>query len=183
MFSTGGFILIVIKLIIPPPLVFGRGVFRALLFGFFFIGAIIMASMIFNSFWDDLSRGNIDADTDTFYMMLITSAGVAAANKDTWTKRSDVTAYDVAAGGGYSAGGQAVACTVTKVTASDQETYVFATTTWAASTITAYGAVVYKRRGGADTADELVYMHDFGGVKSSSSGNFVVNASTITLQN
>lgn len=141
-----------------------------------------MASMIFNSFWDDLSRGNIDADTDTFYMMLISSAGVSAANKDTWTKRSDVTAYDVT-GTNYSAGGKAVACTVSKVTASDTETYVFATTTWATSTITAYGAVVYKRRGGADTADELVYMHDFGGVKTSSAGDFTVNASTITLQN
>lgn len=141
-----------------------------------------MASMVFNSFWDDLSRGNIDADTDTFYMMLITTAGVAAANKDTWLKRSSVTAYDVT-GTNYSAGGKAVTCTVNKDTSTDRETYTFAITTWATSTITAGGAVVYKRRGGADTADELVYLHDFAGDKSSSSGDFTVNSSVITLQN
>lgn len=141
-----------------------------------------MASFVFNSFWDDLSRSNIDADTDTFYMMLITTAGVAAANKDSWVKRSSVTSYDVT-GSGYTAGGKAVTCTVTKVTANDTETYVFAQTVWTTSSITAGGAVVYKRRGGADTADELVYLHDFAGDKTSSSGDFTVNSSTITLNN
>lgn len=141
-----------------------------------------MASMVFNSWWDDLSRGNIDADGDTFYMMLITSAGVAAANKDTWLKRSSVTAYEVS-GSGYAAGGKAVVCTVAKDTVNDRETFTFAITTWTTSTITAGGAVVYKHRGGADTADELVYVHDFGVDKISSAGDFMVSASVITLQN
>lgn len=141
-----------------------------------------MASFVFNSFWDDLSRGNIDADTDTFYMQLISTAGVAAANKDSWVKRSSVTSYEVS-GTGYTAGGQSVALTLTKVTANDTETYGFAQTVWGSSSITAGGAVVYKHRGGADTADELVYLHDFAGDKTSSSGDFTVNASTITLDN
>ena len=45
-------------------------------------------------------------------------------------------------------------------------------------------AVVYKRRGGASSADELVAYLDFGGDVTSTSGPFAVTVSTpITLQN
>jgi len=139
-----------------------------------------MASFIFNSFWDDLSRGNIDMDTDTFYALLVTSG--YTANKDTHVKRSDVS-NEVSAGSGYSTGGAATTVTVTKDTANDRETYGFAQVDWTTATITAAGAVIYKHRGGASSADELVAYIDAGGNVTSTAATFSLTASTITLQN
>jgi hypothetical protein len=81
-----------------------------------------MASLIYNSFVDDMARGAIDADTDTFKVMLVSSA--YSPNKDTHDKRDDVT--NEVSGTGYTAGGVTSACTVTKDTANDRVTLSFA---------------------------------------------------------
>lgn len=138
-----------------------------------------MASLIYNSAVDDMARGAIDFDTDTFKIMLVTST--YTANKDSHDKRDDVT--NEVSGTGYSAGGATVACTVTKDTANDKVTLAFASTSWATATITARGAVIYKSRGGSSSADELVAYVDFGSDVSSTAATFTVGASTITLQN
>lgn len=138
-----------------------------------------MASLIYNSAVDDMARGAIDFDTDTFKVMLVTSS--YTPNKDTDDKRNDVT--NEASGTGYTAGGVTSACTVTKDTANDRVTLSFAAVSWASSTITARGAVIYKSRGGASSADELVAYNDFGSDVASASGTFTVGASVITLQN
>ena len=138
-----------------------------------------MASLIYNSAIDDMARGAIDYDTDTFKAMLVTST--YTPNKDTDLKRSAVTNEVV--GTGYTAGGVASVCTVTKDTANDKVTLSFAAVSWASSTITARALVIYKSRGGASSADELVAYNDFGSDVSSSGGTFSVAASTITLQN
>lgn len=139
-----------------------------------------MASLIYNSFVDDLARGAIDADTDTFYVMLVTST--YAPNKDTHTKRSDVTNEVV--GAGYSSGGKVSAATVTKDTATDRVTIAFASVNWTTATITARAAVIYKRRGGAASADELVAYVDFGSDVTSTADTFTVTfSSPITFQN
>lgn len=139
-----------------------------------------MASLIFDSFFDDLEKGNIDLDTDTFKAMLVTSSYVE--NKKTHVKRSDVT-NEVAATGGYSAGGSAVAMTVTKDATNDRQNTTYANQVYAASTITARKQVVYKSRGGASSADELVCVNDFGADVISTGGTFTVNGSTIRIQN
>jgi hypothetical protein len=138
-----------------------------------------MASLIYNSAVDDMARGAIDFDTDTFKVMLVTSS--YAPNKDTHDKRDDVT--NEVSGTGYTAGGVTSACTVTKDTANDRVTLSFAAVNWATSTITARAAVIYKSRGGASSADELVCYVDFGGDVSSSSATFSLGSSTITLAN
>ena len=138
-----------------------------------------MASLIYNSAIDDMARNNIDFDTNTFKAMLVTSTYVA--NKDTHDKRDDVT--NEATGTGYTAGGVTTACTVTKDTANDRVTLSFAAVSWATSTITARALVIYKSRGGASSADELVAYNDFGSDVSSTGGTFSVAASVITLQN
>ena len=138
-----------------------------------------MASLIFNSCPHDLARGNIDFDTDTFKVLLVTST--YSPNKDTHTKRSDVT--NEVTGTGYTAGGVASACTVTKDTANDKVTLSFAAVSWATSTITARGAVIYKSRGGASTADELVAYVDFNGDIATTGGTFTLASSIITIQN
>jgi hypothetical protein len=137
-----------------------------------------MASLIYNSAIDDMARGAIDFDTNTFKAMLVTST--YAPNKDTDDKRDDVT--NEATGTGYTAGGVTCACTVTKDTANDKVTLQFAAVSWASSTITARALVIYKSTGTAST-DNLVAYNDFGSNVSSTGGTFSVAASTITLQN
>lgn len=138
-----------------------------------------MASLIFNSAVDDMARGAIDFDTDTFKVMLVTSS--YSPNKDTHDRRDDIA--NEVTGTGYSTGGVTSACTVTKDTANDKVTLQFASVSWASSTITARAAVIYKSRGGASSADELIAYNDFGADVSTTAGTFTVAASTITLQN
>ena len=139
-----------------------------------------MSSLIYNSFLDDVVRGNIDCDTDTFYMLLVTSA--YAENKDTHVKCSDVT-NELAASGGYVAGGFACTVSVTKDTANDRVDVSLGQVNITSSTLTARKAVYYKRRGGAAAADELVAVNDFGADVSTTNGTFTVNASTVRLSN
>lgn len=135
-----------------------------------------MATFIFNSAIRDALVGNINFAADTFRMMLVTSA--YTPDKDTHTKRSQVT-NELAASGGYVAGGEIVGVTVNAVdTAADQIELVFATTDWDPATFTTAAAVIYKARGGAATADELVAYLDFGGNRSPNNGPFVVSFST-----
>jgi hypothetical protein len=137
-----------------------------------------MASLLYNSAVDDMARGAIDFDTDTFKVMLVTSS--YTPDKDTHDKRNDVT--NEVSGTGYTAGGVTSACTVTKDTANDRVTLSFAAVSWASSTITARGAVIYKSTGTASN-DNLVAYNDFGSDVASASGTFTVSASVITLQN
>jgi hypothetical protein len=137
-----------------------------------------MASLIYNSAVDDMAKGAIDFDTDTFKIMLVTSS--YTPNKDTHDKRDDVT--NEVSGTGYTSGGDTSACTVTKDTANDKVTLSFAAVSWGGSSITAAAAVIYKSTGTAST-DPLVGYIDFGGSITSSGGTFSVGSSTITLQN
>jgi hypothetical protein len=134
-----------------------------------------MASLNYNSAVDDLAKGNIDFDTDTFYGLLVTSSYVP--NKDTHTKRSDVT-NEVANGNGYTTGGKSLAVTVTKDTANDRVDITFADPSWPAATFSAAAMVIYKHRGGASTADELVSYVDFGATVTATNGTFAVTLSS-----
>jgi hypothetical protein len=128
----------------------------------------------------DEATGAVDFDTDSFKVMLVTST--YAPNKDTHTKRSDVTNEVV--GTGYTAGGVAVGATVSAVdTANDRVDVTFAQVTWPASTITARGAVYYKSRGGASTADEIIMYDDFGADVVTVAGTFTLQASILRKSN
>lgn len=136
-----------------------------------------MPSLAFDSFEDDVHRGNIDCDTDTFYVLLTSSA--YTENQGAHTKRNDVT--NEVSGTGYTAGGASVTVTVTKDTGLHKITLSLGGATWPAATITARKAVYYKRRGGLPAADELVAVNDFGSDVVAASGTFTLNASTITI--
>ena len=130
-----------------------------------------MADVIYNSFKRDIMNGSIDLDTDTINVMLVTST--YTPNQDAHTKRSDVT--NEVSGTGYSAGGAALAGKAVTVDNTDNEGVFDANDlTWSTSTITARGAVLYKARGGASSADELICYIDFGSDKSSTAGNFTL---------
>jgi hypothetical protein len=137
-----------------------------------------MASLIYNSFANDLARGNIDIDVDTFRMMLVTDS--YSANKDSHDRRNDITGE--ATGTGYTAGGATVAVTATLDATNDQLIITFAATSWPSTTITAMGAVVYKARGGAASADELLFFNDFGTNITRTNQTFAIGASTIYMR-
>lgn len=139
-----------------------------------------MASLIYNSVLGDMARGNVDFDTDTFFCMLVTSG--YTENKKTHTKRSDVTS-EVAATGGYTAGGVTAAVTVTVDNTNDRLDLSLGAISIPAATITARKAVYYKRRGGVATADELVAVIDFSADVTSTNGTWSLSASTLRIQN
>ena len=138
------------------------------------VGAVFllfMADVIFNSFKKDIANGNIDLDTDTIKVMLVASA--YTPDQDLHTKRSDIT--NEIAGTGYSAGGAALANkTVTQDNTNNKGIFDADDLVWAASTLTARGAVLYKSRGGLASADELICYIDFGADKISDNGNFTL---------
>ena len=134
-----------------------------------------MPSLVYNSFMRDIATGAVDCDTDTFKMMLVTSTYTAAKSH---SKRSDIT-NEVAAGSGYTAGGNACALTVAATdNANNKVDISFSVTNWTNATITARAGVIYKSRGGAASADELVGYVDFLSNITSTNGTFAVTVST-----
>ena len=118
-----------------------------------------------------LLEGSHDLDGATYNVMLCTSS--YAPDVDTHDFRSDVT--NEVTGTGYSAGGQALgSVTVTYDSANNRAVFDAADVVWSSSTITARYAVVYRARGGASSADELLCYVDFGTDVSSTGGAFTI---------
>ena len=133
-----------------------------------------MASLVYNSCIRDAVVGNIDFDTDTFKMMLVTSTYTASKSH---AKRSDIT--NEVTGTNYTTGGNACAVTVAATDNVNNDVEIsFSVTSWTSATITARAGVIYKSRGGASSADELVGYVDFTSDVSSTNGTFAVTVST-----
>lgn len=131
-----------------------------------------MASVIYNSFKRDIANGSIDLDTDTIKVMLVTSS--YSPNIDTHDKRDDVT-NEVANGNGYTTGGATLAGkAVTVDNTNDRAIFDADNVVWSTATITARGAVLYKSRGGASSADELICYIDFGSDITSTAADFTL---------
>ena len=102
-----------------------------------------MPSILYNYWKRDVMNGTIDMDTNTFYVMLINSSGVAAQDKD-HQFRSTYTTYEVT-GTGYTAGGaQLTSLVVSADLTNDLAYFDGADVSWASATVTARGAIVYK---------------------------------------
>lgn len=130
-----------------------------------------MANVIYNSFKRDIMNGSIDLDTDTIKVMLVTST--YTPDQDAHDKRDDIT--NEVAGTGYSSGGAALANkSVTADNTDNEGVFDADDLTWASATITARGAVLYKSRGGAASADELIMYFDFTSDQTSTNGNFTL---------
>lgn len=128
-----------------------------------------MADIVYTSAKRDLANGSLDLDTDTLKMLLTTSTYTPSAAH---AKRSDVT--NEITGTGYTAGGATLGSkTVTNV--GTQGVFDAADVSWATATFTARYAVLYKSRGGASSADELIKVFDFG-------VDQVVAGATFTIQ-
>ena len=124
-------------------------------------------------------KGAIDLDTDTFKIMLTTST--YTPNQDTHNFRDDVTNEVV--GTGYTAGGATLTgVSVTYDTASNEVRIAWTDPTWPTATITARTAVIYKARGGASTADELLAYCTEAGDVTSTAATFTVDLPAPTLK-
>jgi len=132
-----------------------------------------MASIIYDSFLADVFSGA--ANTSHSYKgMLVTSGYVE--NRATHSKRSSIT--NQVTGTGYTAGGVTLTLTASLNTTTHILTLTIPAATWASSTITARKLIVYRARGGASSADELVCCIDNGADLVSSSSTMTWNAST-----
>ena len=130
-----------------------------------------MADLVYNSFKKDVADGSIDMVNDTIKVMLVTSS--YTPDIDAHTRRDDIT--NEVTGTAYVAGGVTITgITNTQDNALDEATIDAPNVTWAASTITARGAVVYKSTGVAAN-DNLVAYFDFSTDQISSSGDFTIN--------
>ena len=127
-----------------------------------------------------VASGAIDLDTDTFKLMLTTSA--YTPDQDAHDFRNDVT-NEVANSGTYAAGGATLAGgTLTYDTASNETRMVWTSPTFTGATITARTAVIYKSRGGASSADELLAYCTEAADVTSTAGTFTVTLPSPTLK-
>lgn len=118
------------------------------------------------SFKSQLMSGLHDFDNpggNTFKIALYTSSATLGASTTAYSATNEVT------GTGYTAGGETL--TSVSPTTSGTTAYVdFADVTWASSTITANGALIYN----ANSSNAAVVTLAFGSDKSSSNGDFVI---------
>jgi len=132
-----------------------------------------MASFLYDSFLRDSANGDVKA-TDTLKGMLLSNA--YTPSRTGHTKRSDLT--NEVTGTGYTAGGATLSLTPTLDTTNHRQDFAIANLAWPSSTITARYLAVYKSRGGASSADELVFLLDFGSDISTTAITFLVAFST-----
>jgi hypothetical protein len=128
-----------------------------------------MANLIFDSFYEDVFKGNITFGTHSFKAMLVTDSYTPSLAHN---RRDDIT--NEITGTGYTSGGITATPTVTLNTTLHRLEITWSVTTWTSVTITARGVVIYRSRGGAASADELVAAWTFGADVSITAGDYTV---------
>ncbi len=115
------------------------------------------------SFKTELLGGVQDLDTDTLKIALFTSSATLSAATTAYSTTNEVS------GTGYTAGGNTLTGAV--ISASGTTAIVdFDNTTFASSTITARGAMIYN----SSKANRAIAILDFGSDKVSTDGDFTI---------
>jgi len=131
-----------------------------------------MPSKLYGQFLSQALNKEIDWDTDTIKVALLTNA--YTPDQDAHNYLDDVVANEVT-GTGYTAGGNTLA---NKTNTYNSATNVIVLdaddTTWSSSTITARYAVVYDASPATNATRPLIGYVDFGSDQSSSNGNFTI---------
>jgi hypothetical protein len=141
-----------------------------------------MASLVYDSYLNDLQHGLFVPNGATFYLLLTLGY---TPNKGTDTRRnaSGIVSGEIT-GTGYTAGGAAVTGTVSIDTTNHRSDLTFGSVSWTTATISASGGVIYVHNGGASSADQLVAFVDFGSTVSSTAATFSVTfSSPLRFQN
>jgi hypothetical protein len=131
-----------------------------------------MPSKLYGNFLAKALNKEVDWDTDTIKVALLTSS--YTPNQDTHDYYDDVSTNEVT-GTGYTTGGATLASkTVTYDSGTNVIVLDAADVTWSSSTITARYAVVYNDSGASAGAKVLIGYVDFGSDQSSTNGNFTI---------
>ena len=134
-----------------------------------------ISQVLCTSFKKELLEGTHIFGSDGFKIALYTSAATLNADTTAYTTDNEVS------GTGYAAGG--VALSGVTVSSGDGVGFVnFSDATWASSSFTARGALIYND----DKSDKAVMVLDFGDDKTSNNSTFTVgmpaNTSTAALK-
>jgi hypothetical protein len=131
-----------------------------------------MASKLYGQFLSQALNKEIDWDTDTIKVALLTNG--YTPDQDAHNYLDDVIASEVT-GTGYTQGGNTLA---NKTNSYNSGTNVIVLdaddTTWSSSTITARYAVIYDATPATNATRPLIGYVDFGSDQSSSNGNFTI---------
>ncbi len=128
-----------------------------------------MASGVYNQFKELVMEGVHNLLTNTVKIALLNNSHTFSASSVGW---SSVSANELAATGGYTAGGNTLA-SPTVIVASDKGVFDAADSSWTTATFTAYHAVIYNDTP-TSPADPLIASIDFGGAKTVSNGTFTI---------
>jgi hypothetical protein len=127
-----------------------------------------------------LARARVDFVSDTIKVALVTSA--YTPDQDAHDFWDDVSANEVASGGGYTTGGVALTTKTVTYDATTNECRLDADDpAWTALTATFRYAIARKARGGAASADELLGYIDFGADQTLSGVNFTIQLAATGL--
>ena len=131
-----------------------------------------MANIVPDSFKSDLLGGVFDFDSSggsTFKLALYTSLANFSTSTTAYTTTNEVSS----SGTNYTSGGNTL--TNNGVAVSSNIAYVdFADLTFSSVTLSAVGALIYKSSSG----NEAVLVLDFGGTKTATNGDFVIQFPT-----
>lgn len=131
-----------------------------------------MASKLYGQFLSQALNKEIDWDTDTIKVALLTNS--YTPDQDAHNYWDDVSTYQVT-GTGYTAGGIALTNKTNTYTGASNVIVLDADdVTWSTSTITARYAVIYNDSPATNATKNLIGYVDFGSDQSSSNGNFTI---------
>ena len=138
-----------------------------------------MANIVPNSFKSGLLKGVFNFDTsgnggNSFKLALYTSIAGYSATSTVYQTGNEVSS----SGTSYTAGGNAL--TNNGVAGTTTAFVDFQDLTFPSVTLTAAGAAIYKTTGGGN---ELVLVLDFGGNKTATNGDFVIQFPTADASN
>jgi hypothetical protein len=132
-----------------------------------------MASKLYGQFLSQALNKEIDWDTDTIKVALLTNA--YTPDQDAHNYLDDVITYEVSGATGYTAGGNTLANKTNTYTGASNVIVLDADdVTWSSSTITARYAVIYDATPATNATKPLIGYVDFGSDQSSSNGNFTI---------
>jgi hypothetical protein len=137
----------------------------------------MITQTIVNSYKRGLLEGAFNfssTTTQVFKIALYTSAATLNASTTAYSTSNEAT------GTGYTAGGQVLTISTYPTLSNNVAFMSFATVTWAITSITARGALIYKFDGVTNPA---IAVLDFGADKTTSGGNFVINFPLADFQN
>lgn len=120
---------------------------------------------------DHFLDADIDWTADTIKVALLTAYAV---DQDTHDFFNDVQSTEIT-GTGYTADGATLASPTRGYTAGTNTLMLDgADTAWTTASFSTTDASIYKDRGGAQTADELISSVDFGGTETVTTGTFTL---------